>query len=68
MNVKLIQLRYIHIFGRMVAHAAIADEEGNVGYQGTLSSCLQFCEQKGYEIQNAHDILYQVIVRDGYAT
>lgn len=68
-KVKITSIKYIHQFGRSVAHSTVLNEETDeVLFTGTLNSSLHFCQQHKFEVVNAQEVLHRLVAKDGHAS
>ena len=68
MDVTLAQLQFRIIFQRQIAYANVLDIDGDVVYQDTLHSCINWCKTEGLNITNTYDILYELVCKNGFGT
>ena len=68
MDVTIAQLQFRIIFKRQIAYANVLDIDGDVVYQDSLANCINWCKNEGLNITNTYDILYELVVKNGFAT
>lgn len=68
MNVTIAQLQFRIIFKRQIAYANVLDIDGDVVFQDSLVNCINWCKEEGLNITNTYDILYELVVKNGFAT